>query len=375
MSQLVGVVLAAGFGTRLRPSTDHYPKPLIPVAGIEPLFYALERFERLGIYRVVVNAHYKNEDILFRLKSWAPLLPKLQIRASLEMPEILGSGGAIIKIIKDHWDWCQGSGLVVQNGDTIGGISLSELYHNLEVSTFAVSKFQSHLKNYNPLWLHSNGNWEGIGKTAPSQSSVPAHFLGAYYLRPSVLKKIYSNVFNVANVDLFNGVWRPVEQQGEIFKSLEFKFRSDQLEPFWFDMTTQQHLLDAQQHLMEVLRQPLSATLWGQCLQQRYPGLKEVHSACWSNWSDPSALQWAQGPALFFSESRPLQNYKMHSNSCFIDENIQSTTRASTEWVEVLNSVVLIRPQLKLRKSHEGQTASELVARMPKKIEDTICIF
>ena len=48
------MILAAGRGERMRPLTDHMPKPVIPVAGRSALDRMLDRFA--GFERVVVNA-------------------------------------------------------------------------------------------------------------------------------------------------------------------------------------------------------------------------------------------------------------------------------------------------------------------------------
>jgi N-acetyl-alpha-D-muramate 1-phosphate uridylyltransferase len=61
------MVLAAGLGTRLRPVTDHLPKPLVEIAGKPLLDHAIDRLEAAGVERVVVNLHYKGEMIAARL--------------------------------------------------------------------------------------------------------------------------------------------------------------------------------------------------------------------------------------------------------------------------------------------------------------------
>ncbi len=55
---LKGMVLAAGLGTRLKPLTDLYAKPLIPFLGTTPLELALWRLKSFGVTDVAVNSHY-----------------------------------------------------------------------------------------------------------------------------------------------------------------------------------------------------------------------------------------------------------------------------------------------------------------------------
>ncbi|MBW2255743.1 MAG: NTP transferase domain-containing protein [Deltaproteobacteria bacterium] len=70
-------ILAAGFGTRLRPLTHHRPKPLLPVCGVPMLAYTLALCHRHGLRDVVVNAHHLADQ----LRPWEGLHEGVRGRA------------------------------------------------------------------------------------------------------------------------------------------------------------------------------------------------------------------------------------------------------------------------------------------------------
>ena len=58
------MVLAAGYGTRLKPLTDHTPKPLVPVAGRPMIEYALDKLRAYGIEEVVINVSHLKAQLV-----------------------------------------------------------------------------------------------------------------------------------------------------------------------------------------------------------------------------------------------------------------------------------------------------------------------
>ncbi len=52
------LVLAAGYGTRLRPLTHRLPKPLLPVVGVPVADRTLEQLSRVGCQGAVLNVHH-----------------------------------------------------------------------------------------------------------------------------------------------------------------------------------------------------------------------------------------------------------------------------------------------------------------------------
>ncbi len=87
------VLLAAGFGTRLRPLTDHVPKCLVPIAGRPLLDYWFDRLEEAGIRDVLINTHHHADQVeahVARVSARGPLSV-----VTTHEPKLLGSAGTV----------------------------------------------------------------------------------------------------------------------------------------------------------------------------------------------------------------------------------------------------------------------------------------
>ena len=88
------MVLAAGYGTRLKPLTDRMPKPLIPVAGKPMIKYALDKLRAYGIEEVIINASHLKEQLTAYLSACNDLTIKIS-----EETEPLETGGGLKKAL------------------------------------------------------------------------------------------------------------------------------------------------------------------------------------------------------------------------------------------------------------------------------------
>lgn len=88
------MILAAGEGRRLRPLTDHTPKPLISVGGKMMLDHALDQLAAVGIKRCVINTHHLAEQVEAHVKD----VTNMEVIISHES-ELLNTGGGIMKAL------------------------------------------------------------------------------------------------------------------------------------------------------------------------------------------------------------------------------------------------------------------------------------
>ena len=63
------MILAAGYGKRLRSITENIPKPLIKVAGITLLQNVLDHVLELNCDEIIINTHYQHKMIYDFVKS------------------------------------------------------------------------------------------------------------------------------------------------------------------------------------------------------------------------------------------------------------------------------------------------------------------
>jgi MurNAc alpha-1-phosphate uridylyltransferase len=89
------MVLAAGFGERMRPLTERMPKPMVEVAGKPLLDHVLDRLAEAGVETAVVNVHY----LAGQIEKHVAKRPKPKIVISDERVQILGTGGGVVKAL------------------------------------------------------------------------------------------------------------------------------------------------------------------------------------------------------------------------------------------------------------------------------------
>lgn len=86
------LLLAAGFGTRLRPITDSVPKCLVPVRGRPLLDYWLDSLLPSAIERVLVNTHYLAGAVARHVER-SPWRDRIDL---VHEPALLGTGGTVL---------------------------------------------------------------------------------------------------------------------------------------------------------------------------------------------------------------------------------------------------------------------------------------
>ena len=91
------MILAAGYGKRLRPLTDRIPKPLVEVGGKPLVVHHLEKLAAAGFREVVINLGHLGSKIPEALgdgSKWA-----MRIDYSDEGPDPLETGGGLAKAL------------------------------------------------------------------------------------------------------------------------------------------------------------------------------------------------------------------------------------------------------------------------------------
>ena len=90
-----GFILAAGYGTRLRPITYTMPKPMVPLCNRPLIAWAVESFLTAGVRDLIVNLHHLPESLqLFLRNEYAG---RADFYFSIE-DDILGTGGGIRRV-------------------------------------------------------------------------------------------------------------------------------------------------------------------------------------------------------------------------------------------------------------------------------------
>ena len=146
------VILAGGFGKRLRPYTSEKPKPLVEVAGKPILVWQIEWLKKYGFNEIVLLVGYLREKIIDYIGSGS----RLGVRATyIVEDEPLGTGGALKNaepVLRNE------EFFIAMNGDIITNLNPMRLVERLQEKREAVTIATVPLKSpYGVLEIDSEG--------------------------------------------------------------------------------------------------------------------------------------------------------------------------------------------------------------------------
>ena len=140
---MVGMIFAAGLGTRLKPLTDTMPKALVPLAGKPLLQWQVEKLRDAGITDIIVNVHHFPDMIIDTIRAnegWG-----CNILISDERDQLLDTGGGLKKIINEKLK-IKNEPILACNVDILSNIAIKELvraYGQTGISQLVVSERQT----------------------------------------------------------------------------------------------------------------------------------------------------------------------------------------------------------------------------------------
>jgi len=178
------MILAAGFGLRLKPLTDAAPKALVPYNNKPMIENVIIKLVDAGIINITVNTHYFAKQIQNFIES-----NNFGVQINLTFEEnILGTGGGI----KNSKEYLAGSGnFIIHNVDVVSDMDIGELalFHrnNDALATIAVKKRDTG----RPLLMDKDNNLIGRAAEADEQLTGQKHlhktaFCGIYILSDRV---------------------------------------------------------------------------------------------------------------------------------------------------------------------------------------------
>jgi mannose-1-phosphate guanylyltransferase len=130
------VILAGGFGKRLKPLTDTRPKPMIQVSNVPIVEWQVRWLRKFGIKEFIMCVGYMKEQIIDHIGNGA----RFNCRVDYSVEEIpLGTGGALLnakKLLSDQ------DSFFMLNGDILTELDPNRL-HNSDSNTIALVPLRS----------------------------------------------------------------------------------------------------------------------------------------------------------------------------------------------------------------------------------------
>jgi NDP-sugar pyrophosphorylase family protein len=250
MGSMQVMVLAAGFGERLKPLTERIPKPALPLFGETVLGRLVKALAAQGADRIVYNTHHLADEVAQAAEEACP--PGVELLRSHE-ESIQGTAGAL----REASGLFRDEPLVVLNGDVIHDVDLPRLmaFHRARgaVATL-VCRADPQTEAYGPLGLDGEGRvrrflgWRAQNAEMGRLKTVM--FTGIQVVEPEALGRIPGGVVSTTET-LYPMLLREDEP---VFGAVH--------EGYWMDIGTPARYLKAHRDLLRAKVGPPPKSDW-----------------------------------------------------------------------------------------------------------------
>ena len=223
------MILAAGFGTRLKPLTNELPKPLFPVLNRPILEHAIHFLSTHGIKEIAINLHHKSEKIIDYFGDGKNFGVNLHFSKE---ERILGTAGGIKKL----QPFFKNETFLVINSDILADVDLNDVlkFHKEKKSKLTLvvrqdpnaEKFDSIQRVEEGRIVHFLGH--SIKNSKPTTQVM---FTGIQIMEPEIFSRIPENKFCGTVEDVFPGM---IHDELPVYSFLH--------KGYWIDMGTSDNL-------------------------------------------------------------------------------------------------------------------------------------
>lgn len=238
------VILAAGFGERMRPLTEKLAKPVLPVLNEPLIVRTLRAIRKAGIREVAINLHYRPETV----RAAIPPDPfGLKIRFSREA-KILGTGGALRKLRA----WIGREPVLVINGDVVFDFDLARLvrsHHDAQSLATLILRENPDAELYKPVLVDGRQRIVAMRGKPAGRTGRALMFASVHVIEPVALARLPAGAS-----DLVEHLYIPLLREGSHLQGVREKGA-------WFDLGNPATYLASQVRLLADTRRRRAALI------------------------------------------------------------------------------------------------------------------
>ena len=189
------MILAAGFGKRMRPLTHNLPKPLLKIRNKTLLANTINFLKNFGIKEIVINVHYLGEQIVDYINKNNF---NISIKIIIEKNKIRDTGGGRLNTI----NYFSHEPFLVINPDTIWSLNYLEELKLMENDFFSNEKNKCSLlvvdksKSFD---INLKGDFN-LENNFINKKNLKYIYTGLQIIRPEIFNNITDHVFSVSKI-------------------------------------------------------------------------------------------------------------------------------------------------------------------------------